>query len=63
MQSLVHSLPESMDFQDVKSKRPRHQNDIRAFSGNSSFSEANNCAMSEVSRRPCKHLECLFLAS
>lgn len=50
MQSLVHSLPETMDFQDVKTKRPRHQNDIRAFSGNSSFSEVNNCAMSEVSR-------------
>jgi hypothetical protein len=52
MQSLVHSLPETMDFQDVKTKRPRHQNDIRAFSGNSSFTEGTNCGMSEVSRRP-----------
>ncbi|EIE27501.1 hypothetical protein COCSUDRAFT_45889 [Coccomyxa subellipsoidea C-169] len=47
MQGLVHNLPETMDFQDVKTKRPRHQNDIRAFSGNSSFTEGTNCGMSE----------------
>jgi hypothetical protein len=38
-----------MDVKDGKSKRPRHLNDIRAFSGNSSFTEGSNCAISEVS--------------
>lgn len=51
MQSLVHSLPEPMDLQDVKTKRPRHQNDIRAFSGASSFTEGTACGISEVRRR------------
>ena len=48
MQSLVHSQPEPMDMQDIKIKRPRHLNDIRAFSGASSMTEGHSAGISEV---------------
>lgn len=52
MQSLVHSLPEPMDLAEIKTKRPRHLNDIRAFSGASSLAEGASTGFSEVGCQP-----------
>jgi hypothetical protein len=37
-----------MDLAEIKTKRPRHLNDIRAFSGASSMAEGTSTGFSEV---------------
>ena len=46
--SLIHSCPEPMDLAEIKTKRPRHLSDIRAFSGASSMAEGTSTGFSEV---------------
>ena len=46
--SLVRDAVPAMDMQDVKIKRPRHLNDIRAFSGASSMTDGTSAGISEV---------------
>lgn len=50
MQSLVHPLVESADLKEIKTclKRPRAQNDIQVFSGNTSFSDGQAMHSVEV---------------